>query len=217
MDKNQKNNDPYQNVGHYKLEDSTLGAEDNQDDPYKHYSSQETNAQLNSFQKPTYPSMAPYNQPMNPYPSYPNANYGQPAANPHGVIAPSFAANSHHNMVQARLPQPPNYANATFEVKEETIELMMPHVCQEHIFKKLFPRTIPRAPVQVQCPACNHQVTTVVKHHAGVGLIGTTLGTFCCIPMCVWVPLCMKDCYDLYHRCPDCGYTIHKEKFLCRK
>lgn len=224
MDKNQKSNDPYQKVDHYRLEEDTLGGDDNQDDPYKNYNSQGSSAQLNSFQKPTYPAsnqnMAPYGQPANAYPSFPPANYVQPVANPHGMIAQSIPANYNHNMVQARLPMqnmPPNYTNATFEVREESVDLMMPHFCQEHVFKKLFPRRIPRTPVQVQCPACNHQVTTVMKHHAGVGLIGATAGMFCCFPMCVWMPLCMKDCYDLYHRCPDCGYTISKEKFLCKK
>lgn len=222
MDKKQISNDPYQHVEHYKLEDSTLGENDPQEDPYKHYNVQESNPQLNSFQKPTYPQInqnaGPYNQPMNSYPHYPNPNYGHPPANPHRTIAQSLPAN--HNMVQPRLPVqnlPPNYTNATFEVKEETIDLMMPHFCQEHVFKKLFPRRIPRVPLQVQCPACNHQVTTSVKHHAGIGLVGTTLGALCCFPICAWLPLCMKDCYDLHHRCPDCGYTIYQEKFLCKR
>jgi len=125
-------------------------------------------------------------------------------------------------MVQQNLPPNQtnpnmvNYSPSSLEFREETLSIQMPQVLHQYCFQKLFPRKVSPTPMIVHCPACNQQITTKTQRHVGVGALGCTLGLVVCCPQICWLPFCIKDCHDLYHRCPDCGYTITQEKFLCK-
>ena len=187
-------------------------------------------AQLNSFQNNQSPNLQqtqdirnnqhiPSNQ---GYPILPNPTNQTDIRNRNQTSAYQPFPPSNQHMVQPNIPFQQNnpnlinYAPTAFECKDDTLSIQMPQIMHQHIFQKIFPRKVPQNPMTVNCPACNHQVTSKVQRHFGMGALGCTLGlALCCTQIC-WLPFCIKDCHDLHHRCPDCGYTIAQEKFLCK-
>jgi len=114
-------------------------------------------------------------------------------------------------------PQMPNqgFANqGNSSIQIQPINIKMPKICHEQCYSRLFPRRLPRESAQMHCQVCDRTVNTLISDEVGLGLIGCTAGLFCCAPALCWLPLCLQDCYDIEHRCSQCGVSISKERFL---
>jgi uncharacterized protein YaiE (UPF0345 family) len=70
-------------------------------------------------------------------------------------------------------------------------------------------------PVQGVCPACKHQVVTIVTHEFGTGTAVTSccLCCFCAIAG-GFIPCCLSDCQDAHHQCPNCKKEVGVKTFL---
>uniref|UniRef100_A0A1I8C187 LITAF domain-containing protein n=1 Tax=Meloidogyne hapla TaxID=6305 RepID=A0A1I8C187_MELHA len=56
-------------------------------------------------------------------------------------------------------------------------------------------------PQEVYCPSCCQQVVTQIEHVSGVF-------TCVCFCGCCLIPLCLKGCKDVVHRCSQCNKYI---------
>ena len=245
MDKNDNQNDrvAYSNLPS-EYEDTSLNSIQNQPELTQNLASHLSPYQNqpipsiypNQHNPVIYPSLPAYAEHLPPtnnmmVQTYTSYNQQYPTFNAPGVYSAGFVHNqtqvfqslpaqSDHVMIQPNLPGqiPPQYQNRTspFEMKNETMNIKVPDCLRDSCFKKVFPRTVPRKPIVTQCPACNNQITTRILTDIGCGLVSSMAGLFLCCPYACWVPLCMQDCYDISHNCPNCGYKISKEKFLCK-
>jgi len=152
-----------------------------------------------------------------------NANQkGNPFSNYQPIDQYGNARNTNQTHTQSGYPnmttqQMPNqgFANQTSSAVETLpINIKIPKICHEQCFSRLFPRKVPRQPAQMFCQVCDRNVNTLVSDEIGLGLIGCTAGLFCCATLLCWLPFCLQDCYDIEHRCSQCGVVIAKERFL---
>lgn len=71
-------------------------------------------------------------------------------------------------------------------------------------------------PVQLRCPNCHRDVTTILDYTAGIltWIIVLVLIMFGMWLGCCLIPLCIDGVKDVNHVCPNCSYTIGKYKRL---
>ena len=67
-----------------------------------------------------------------------------------------------------------------------------------------------REPMNITCPFCSNQVTTVTKSECSC-----KQWLVCCVLCWVFwpvacVPFCIGDCYNISHLCPSCGQVAGK-------
>jgi len=61
-------------------------------------------------------------------------------------------------------------------------------------------------PASITCPTCRQEVITVVQYENGLMtwiLVGSCAAVGCWLGCCL-IPLCVDDCKDVIHTCPNC-------------
>jgi len=136
------------------------------------------------------------------YAPHPGAPYGAPPPPPPGAVYPPGqmypgAVPPPPGQQKMMPPPPPGYQPVTQVVGGAPVVLVQPGV---QGFR----------PVQTMCPFCQQQVMTRVRYEpggltwlaaGGIALMGCWLG--CCL-----IPLCIDECKDAVHECPNCNKII---------
>ena len=71
-------------------------------------------------------------------------------------------------------------------------------------------------PMATQCPTCQQQIVTNVRHSSGGGtwLIAFLIFIFGGFLGCCLIPFCVSSCQDALHTCPACQAYIGRRNML---
>ncbi|KAL2087016.1 hypothetical protein ACEWY4_018075 [Coilia grayii] len=70
-------------------------------------------------------------------------------------------------------------------------------------------------PGQMQCPQCQQEIVTQIRHTSGLltWLLCGGMFLFLCWP-CSFIPFCVDGCKDVEHSCPNCHRLLYRYKRL---
>ncbi|XP_078614769.1 lipopolysaccharide-induced tumor necrosis factor-alpha factor homolog [Branchiostoma floridae x Branchiostoma japonicum] len=107
-------------------------------------------------------------------------------------------------------PQPANYQQPqTVGTVQSTTTVFVPQPGVAVV--RVNPTTRSSQPVSLTCPSCNQNVLTTVQYETGTFswlMVGAVFLFGFAFPLvwlgCCFIPLCIKDCKDAKHTCPNC-------------
>lgn len=150
------------------------------------------------YQQP-YPDMPPQNvqQPSYGYPQQPGYGYPQSQQPGYGYPQTQYAYNPDEPVIIAKEPMPQTYS---------------PQPPAPQNLRNLPPVQFGDYPVQVTCPNCSNNISTVIHSHPGA-LVWILAIILCLIFIpCSCIPFLIPSLYNKNHVCPRCNYTLGSKR-----
>mmetsp|Transcript_2895 Transcript_2895/g.4500 ORF Transcript_2895/g.4500 Transcript_2895/m.4500 type:complete len:176 (+) Transcript_2895:40-567(+) len=163
-------------------------------------------------QDATYYPQQPYPQqpyPQQPYPGFPDqqnqymSGYPQAAYYPYNPDQPVYVAQEPPTYA----PQVPEKLPQTYAPQPQVIQ-QMPQTNYPRNVHRPSPAAFGEYPIQVTCPNCYREVTTIVNSSPGFGVLGMFLVLCCISPLCSFIPFLIPSLYNKTHVCPKCNFTL---------
>ncbi|KAI1724942.1 LITAF-like zinc ribbon domain-containing protein [Ditylenchus destructor] len=70
-------------------------------------------------------------------------------------------------------------------------------------------------PTKMKCPSCHMIIVSKTRRKPGIAAwVWCSAMFFVELWPCCWVPLCMKECQDVHHSCPNCGAYLGRHRAM---